>query len=332
MHIADKPAHIVWQGGEGMKLLAAASLLVALLGGAAILGGEPSPPPAEDYVLVVESPQTPEQTVAVLTEGSVCELPLAEYLTGVVMAECLPTFSTETLKAQAVAARTFAAKTAQAAKHPEADVCADPACCQAYAPPQTLREKLGAAYAPYRERAAAAVEATAGELLRYDGELIDAVYFSCSGGRSEPAKAVWGGDVPYLQSVESPGEEGCAKFESRTEVPLLQFRQTLLDSGVPLTLSPLPQDWFGEIVRSEGGGVLTAEIGGASFTGAQLRAMFALPSTNLRFSVDGGSVVIETRGYGHRVGMSQYGAEAMAQRGCDYRAILRHYYTGVQIG
>ena len=318
------------QGGIRVKLLAA-GVLIALLGGALLLGREPSQP-QQDYVLVIEERAQPAaQTVAVKTDGSVAELPLDEYLTGVVMAECLPSFSAETLKAQAVAARTFAEKTAQSHKHADADVCADPACCQAYENPAALREKLGAAYEAYREKAASAVRDTAGQTLRYGGELIDAVYFSCSGGRSEPAAAVWGGDVPYLRSVESPGEEDCGKFEGRFAFSLYEFRGRLQAADPSAVFSVLPQDWFGKITRSDGGGVLTAQLGGAEFTGTQLRSLFSLPSTNMSFAVEGGDVVITTRGYGHRVGMSQYGAEAMARSGADYRAILQHYYTGVEI-
>ena len=131
------------------------------------------------------APASTEETVCLLNGDTIETLPLSAYLTGVVLSEMPPEFAPEALKAQAVAARTFTQKRRQSAKHEHADVCADSACCQAWSSEAALRERFGANYDTYAEKARAAVEATRGEVLLYDGVLIDATYFSCSGGRTE---------------------------------------------------------------------------------------------------------------------------------------------------
>ena len=270
-------------------------------------------------------------TVSLLTEGGVISLSLREYLTGVVLSEMPASFSAEALKAQAVAARTFTLKKLEASKHADADLCADSACCQAWTSREALAEKLGSAFSQYWQKAAAAVAGTDGLVLTYDGQLIDAVYFSCSGGSTEDAVAVWGGDVPYLQAVESPGEEISGKFETQVTVPLAQFRQILEAADPDVWLSGSADSWFGPCSLTEGGGVATWEIGGQSFTGTQLRSLFSLNSAKFTISAGDSEIVFSVSGYGHRVGMSQYGAEAMARAGSDFEEILLHYYTGVTL-
>lgn len=270
-------------------------------------------------------------TVSLLTEGGVVSLSLREYLTGVVLSEMPASFSAEALKAQAVAARTFTLKKLEASKHADADLCADSACCQAWTSREALAEKLGSAFSQYWQKAAEAVTGTDGLVLTYGGQLIDAVYFSCSGGSTEDAVAVWGGDVPYLQAVESPGEEISKKFETQVTVPLAQFRQILEAADPDVWFSGSADSWFGPCSRTEGGGVATWEIGGQSFTGTQLRSLFSLNSANFIISAGDSEIVFTVSGYGHRVGMSQYGAEAMARAGSDFEEILLHYYTGVTL-
>ena len=321
-----------------MKLMAVLGIL-ALAAGAVFQTRQGPAKEREEYVLVIDESRAdgapaeaiaPEQTVRLRLGDTVEELPLNEYLTCVVLSETLPTFSPEALKAQAVAARTFTWKTAQTGKHPDADVCGDPACCQAYAAPEELRARFGEDFDDYWQNAADAVAATDGEAVYYGGELIEAVYYSCSGGRSEPAVAVWGGDVPYLQAVESPGEEFSPTYAGVTAVPIPAFRRVLRESaGVELPV--FPEDWFGEVTYTDGGGVQTARVGGKDLAGTELRRWFSLPSTRFTMELSGPDVVFHTLGYGHRVGMSQYGAEAMARQGKTYREILKHYYTGVEI-
>ena len=144
--------------------------------------------------------------MTLLTPDGTRELELDEYLTAVVLCEMPPDFEPEALRAQAVAARTFACRQMRGGKHEGGAVCASSACCQAWRSEDELRERLGIEFDADWEKAADAVTATHDEVLTYDGALIDATFFSCSGGRTEAAVAVWGSDVPYLQSVESIGK------------------------------------------------------------------------------------------------------------------------------
>lgn len=269
--------------------------------------------------------------VALETEGGVETLPLDDYLTGVVLSEMPASFSEAALEAQAVAARTFTLKQMEAGKHAEADLCADSQCCQAWTSRDALAEKLGGSFAMYWDKAAQAVAATDGLVLTYDGALIDAVYFSCSGGTTEDAVAVWGGDVPYLQSVESPGEEISGKFETTVTVSTAEFQRILQTANPAVWLSGAPSTWFGAATVTDGGGVDTLEIGGQRFRGTELRTLFGLNSAKFTVSASAEEIVFTVSGYGHRVGMSQYGAEAMARAGADFEEILLHYYTGVDI-
>ena len=308
-------------------LALAAVLLLPSKAGKETTAAEPEP-----FVVVVQ-PQTgaPEQTLRVLRDGQLEELELDTYLTQVVLSEMPASFAQEALKAQAVAARTFTCRQLEAGKHADADVCADSGCCQACLTVQQLRTRYGVDFPAAWDKAAAAVQDTQGEVLTYNGRLIDAVYFSCSGGSTEDAAAVWGADVPYLRSVESPGEQDAAKYESRVCVTAEAFAETLrsLDSAVQLTGDP--DEWIQRITRTAGGGVELLTAGGREFSGVQLRRAFGLNSTKFTLLYENGTFSFDVLGYGHRVGMSQYGADAIARLGFDYAVILRYYYRGAAL-
>jgi stage II sporulation protein D len=176
------------------------------------------------------------------------------------------------------------------------------------------------------DKVRAAVADTDGLVLEYGGELIDATYFSCSGGVTEDAVAVWGRDVPYLQSVQSPGEESAPRFRDSISFSAAEFAEKL-----GLSAKGDPSGWFGAVTRTEGGGVETMTIRGKSFTGTQLRSKLGLRSTAFEVAVSGRTITVTTRGFGHRVGMSQYGAQAMAKAGSTCDEILAHYYTGAEL-
>jgi len=311
------------------------SLLMAMLLPAYLLP-EPEAMPVRAEVLILrdepeETPQ-PEETVIRLDTGQGVEsLPLDQYLTGVLLAEMPASFEPEALKAQAVAARTFALRRMSQSKHWDCDLCGSSGCCQAWLSQSAVREKLGSAWEGYWKKAADAVEATKGQVLHYNGQLIDAVYFSCSGGMTEAAAAVWGSDVPYLQPVSSPGEEQASRYQSEVRVPLKQFQSQLEQENGAVRFGANPAAWFGELVQTPGNGVYTMEIGGQTFRGTVLRRLFGLNSTCFAVSVEQDAVVFSVTGFGHRVGMSQYGANAMAVEGKSYQEILQHYYTGVEI-
>lgn len=271
------------------------------------------------------------QTVRLLDGGAVTALSVEDYLTGVLLSEMPAEFETEARKAQAVAARTFTCRKLLQPKHENADVCAEASCCQAWTSQERLRQKYGASFDTVWSAAREAVRQTAGQVLTYDGQLIDAVYFSCSGGATEAAVAVWGTDVPYLQAVESPGEEAAPRFSSRAVFSPEEFSQRLMQENPDVQLSGSPDAWLGETTRSAGGGVAACSIGGVSFSGTQLRRMFGLNSTRLTLSYQDGDFVFDVTGFGHRVGMSQYGAQTMAQLGFSYRTILQYYYQGAEV-
>lgn len=306
--------------------------LLAFLGGAALDMRDTQPIFVNDYVLVIEEKMNEdienETTIHLKTDGGIQEIFLEEYLVGVVLTEMPASFELDAMKAQAVAARTFAM---QSDKHDEYDLCTDSGCCQAWRSPSQLRQVFGDNYVEILGKGTAAVQDTKGEVLYYGEELIEAVYFSCSGGMSEPAVAVWGTDVPYLQAVQSPGEEDSSKFYSEIGFDFMEFQRILQSAEPNIKFSVIPQDWIGKTTFSAGGGVANMDLAGVTFTGTQLRSLFSLPSTKFSIAVQGGEMVFSVNGYGHRVGMSQYGANAMAKAGSDYKEILQHYYTGVSI-
>jgi stage II sporulation protein D len=209
-------------------------------------------------------------------------------------------------------------------KHGAGVLCDASGCCQGYV---STEEYLAGGGTPENlEKVKAAVMETDSLVLEYEGELIEAVYFSSSGGKTEAAVAVWGAEFPYLQSVDSPGEEGARYHTDSLLIPSGEFSRLL---GLEL-----PEDsavWFGAVKYTEGGGVETMEIAGKTFSGTELRALLGLRSTAFTMEPAGEYIRIATRGYGHRVGMSQYGANAMALTGHTWQQILQHYYPGTVI-
>ena len=263
---------------------------------------------------------TKDSAVSVcLTDGT--ELSLDAYLQRVLLGEMPISFEKEALKAQAVAARTYTAKAMAGGKH-GGKLCTDSTCCQAFCDAAAF-----ASFTPEeREKAADAVRETDALVLTYDGALIEATFFSCSRGRTEDAVAVWGTDYPYLRSVESPGEEA-AKYD--TDSRLVSKRE--LETALEITLSDNAASWAGAVQLTSGGGVETIELGGKRFLGVYLRKALGLRSTAFTVTPEGDALRFDTRGYGHRVGLSQYGANAMAADGADFREILRHYYPGTAL-
>ena len=264
-------------------------------------------------------------TLTVLNRsGNLQQMTLEDYLLGVVLAEMPASFEPEALKAQAVVARTYTCKRMEGGKHDAAAVCMDPGCCQGFRAPADYLDEGGKQTAVDKVRSA--VKSTDGQVLHYDGSLIDATYFSCSGGSTEAAVAVWGQDVPYLRAVDSPGEEDAPRFTDSVSFTTSEFagKLGLSDQGDPAS-------WFGAVRYTEGGGVDTMVIRGKTFTGPRLRSALGLRSTAFSVSVDGKTITVTTRGCGHRVGMSQYGAQAMARTGSSCAEILAHYYTGAEL-
>ena len=263
--------------------------------------------------------------VQVRSGDRIWEMELEEYIAGVVLAEMPASFEAEALKAQSVAARTYTRKAmSTGGKHGDGSICTDSGCCQAYISREDYLLRGGTSEAA--DKVLNACRYTEGMVLEYKGELIEATYFSCSGGETESALAVWGGDIPYLQSVPSPGEEGSAVYEQTLSFTPEQFSRAL---GQNLTGSP--KDWVTITTYTEGGGVAEMTVGGKVYSGTTLRTLLGLRSTAFTLKAEDSRITITTRGYGHRVGMSQYGADAMAAGGSTFREILSHYYPGTEL-
>ena len=265
-------------------------------------------------------------TVLLRTEdGTVRTMELEEYLTGVILAEMPADFEQEALKAQAVAARTFARKAGiTGGKHGDGSLCAQSGCCQGYI--TTWQYLMNGGTDQNLNRVRRAVADTAGEVLTYEGELIEATYFACSGGKTEDAAAVWGAEYPYLVPVDSPGEEQAAHYRDTVCFTPQEFQ-----TAIGRQLTGEPAGWFRNLHYTSGGGVESVEIGGEAYTGTELRGLLGLRSTAFSITITRDAIQLETKGYGHRVGMSQYGADAMAVSGSDYREILGHYYPGTDV-
>ena len=309
----------------------ALSFFVLLLRGCAIAGQETEEP--------LPIPEDISAVIAVYDDENDCvrSMPLEEYLCGVVAAEMPASFEPEALKAQAIAARTFTLRHLAACGGTPcgrlgADICTDSACCQSYRSPEQLAEKWGTDAEYYSGRIREAVYGTAGEVATYDGELIEALYHSTAGGVTENSENVFASAEPYLVSVASPGEEGTAHYAETTTFSSKSFA-TKLNAAFPkagLSEKKL-EEQVRIISRYASGRVESVQIGAIEVTGRQLRGALDLPSANFTIEFTDGDVRIATLGYGHGVGMSQYGANAMAKEGADYRAILQHYYTGIEI-
>lgn len=257
--------------------------------------------------------------------GEVEKVDMDQYLLGVVLAEMPVSFEMEALKAQSVVARTFTRKAyITDGKHDDGSVCTNPGCCQAYISPEAYLAQGGTQEGVDKVRFA--IGATTGYVLTYEEQLIEATYFSCSGGTTEEAAAVWGTEYPYLQAVDSPGEEQAAHYTDTVIFTPEEFQTAL---GASLTGSP--RSWIGTTTYTAGGGVETMVIGGESYLGTQLRSLLGLRSTAFTVVTEEEEITITTRGYGHRVGMSQYGADAMAVTGSTYQEILAHYYPGTTL-
>lgn len=248
-------------------------------------------------------------------DGSVDEVELETYLIGVVASEMKVSFALEALKAQAVAARTFVV-----ARNFEVD---DTSASQVYRDEQQLKEAWSDQYETYHDKISQAVSETKGKVLTYQGAYITAAFFSSCNGYTNNSEDYWKNAQPYLRSVESPWDvkiEGNVQSVSFTRAELANA----LGFAQPITSIQPP-------IRYDNGYVKSVAIDGIIFTGRELREALQLRSSAFEITVKEGEVLFTTHGFGHGIGMSQYGADAMAQAGATYEEILHHYYTDVEI-
>lgn len=275
-------------------------------------------------LLFVEEKEEEECDLLITVEGVAEPLPLEEYVIGVAAGEMPANFHPEALKAQVIAARTYAARNTDKGKKPIAkDVSA-----QVYRTEAERKERWGKSFKEYEQKIRRAQEETKGQIIVHGEEIISAMFFSTSNGKTEAAQNFSGYPVAYLKSVESPGEEVVAPdMERKQQMTLTEWNRKL---GVKWTAN----DFRGlQLVRNQTGRVQKMTTGLYETSGRQVREKLQLASTdfNIAYDVNNQIVHVTTVGYGHGVGMSQYGAEAFAQKGWSAEQILQHYYSDTSI-
>jgi len=273
------------------------------------------------------------------SSGKIEHIQLEEYVKGVVAAEMPGSFEIEALKAQAVAARTYICKRlismggSGCLLHSGADVCDDPKHCQAWINKAQMLKKWGIfSYYHYYSKINQAVMGTKGIVILYNNEPIDPVFFSTSNGKTENSEDVWENYVPYLRSVISPGEENTQKFISTKQISVDEVTKLISKKWPDITVNTAnPESQWKVLERGAGGRIKTIQIGEKTVKGSEFRMLFGLNSADISWERVGKNIKFTCVGYGHGVGMSQYGANAMAKNGSTYEEILKHYYTGVEV-
>ncbi len=259
--------------------------------------------------------------------GKVEEMAVRDYLFSVVAAEMPALYETEALKAQTVAAYTYAMYKAASSDN-DYDITDDSSIDQAFVTVEAAREKWGENADTYEEKIRSAVDSVLYEKITYDSKLILAAYHAISSGKTENAADIWGGNYSYLTSVESTGDKLSPNFLSTQNFTADELKEKLAEY---VSLDGGGDGWVGEIKRTESGSVITAVIGGKAIAGDKIRSALSLRSANFDIAFAEGSFTFTVRGYGHGIGMSQYGAHYMAMQGKTYKEILVHYYPGCSV-
>ena len=253
------------------------------------------------------------------SSGEVIDIALEEYLIGVVAAEMPASFNIEALKAQAIVARTYTMKLIESNR-----TITDTVTTQSYKDNDALKVMWQGSYNTYYNKIKTAVNDTKGIYITYNGNIIDAVYHSTSNGFTEDSINVWGNEFPYLKTVSSPWDTSASSFLRTIDITYEEISSKL---GFSFT-----KDTMIEIIsRDASNRISKIKIGDKEHTGVELRNLLGLRSADFDVTLNASSISITTRGYGHGVGMSQYGANGMANSGYNYDAILKHYYTGVEL-
>jgi len=265
--------------------------------------------------------------------GEVETITMNEYLYGVVSAEMPADYETEALKTQAIVARTYTAyKMFKGSKHENADICDSASCCQAWISKENRLAKWNAETSQSNwDKIVSAVDSTENLIITYDEEPINAFFHSNSGGTTEIVSNVWGGtDYPYLQSVATSGEEGYSQYSSEVVLTKDELIQKIKEAYPEAEIDFNLENQIQILEYTDSGRVRTIQFGNISISGVEARTIFGLKSA--KFSVEvGENVSFKVVGYGHGVGLSQTGADAMAKTGANYEQIINHYYSNVKI-
>lgn len=278
----------------------------------------------------------PTISVYDVDEDKIKKMDMEEYLYGVLASEMPSTFDEEALKAQAIAARTYVIYKKEnniKSGHSNAVVCTNSAHCQAYTSYEKLKTIKGedwikTDYVKIKK----AVDSTKGQILTYDDKAILPLYFSTSSGKTENSEDVFSTQYPYLVSVESPYEKKSPKYLTTYSIEKSKFIKYIKDvyPSLNISVNKLDKEIYIES-RTKGGSVKTIKIGNISMSGIDMRKILNLNSANFTINYSGDKMKFIVKGYGHGVGMSQWGAEGMAQQGSKYYDILFHYFKNTNI-
>ena len=314
-------------------LLAALLFALPVFTVTVVRGQRASEQPEEPIHLLPPGEIDSARTLRVLDGDTVTEMSFSDYLQGVLRAEMPASFQEDALRAQAVAARTYTYyKMSSGGNHGDtADICTDHSCCQAFLGKEKAADNWGKNAERYEAKIENAVSATDGQVMLYGGAPILAVFHSSSAGETWNSGEVWAQDLPDLQSVSSPEGEGVPNYYSTVELTEAEFREKFLAARPEADLSGPASGWIRDPVM-DGVHVESVTIGGVSVSGPLVRSIFGLRSASFTAEAGDGKITFYVTGYGHGVGLSQYGANAMAEAGSTWREILEHYYTGVTIG
>ena len=218
-------------------------------------------------------------------------------------------------------------------KHGSADICDDYRCCQAWISKEDRLAKWSENEAEANwNKITEAVDSTQGKIITYNGSPIDAFFHSNSGGTTETANNVWGGDnFPYLQSVQTSGEDGYTQYSSGVELTKDDFINKIKEKHQDFEINFDDPNSIQILEYTESGRVRTIKLGNIQIAGTEARTLFGLKSTNFSFEIDGDKIKFNVLGYGHGVGMSQTGADSMAKAGSNCEEIIKHFYNGVDV-
>lgn len=260
--------------------------------------------------------------------GTVTEMTAEEYIFGVLAAEMPALYDEEALKAQAVASYTFACYRRGENADKDYDLTTDFGTDQSFITEEEAREKWGEKADEYCDKLKGVVKEVENLAITYDGKPILAVYHALSSGKTEDCKNVWGKDYPYLRAVASPGDSLASNYIKKAVFSADEVKDKL---SKMVKLSGEPQGYFGKTERTASGTVKSIEVCGADLSGAEIRSAFSLRSSNFEILYKDDEFTFTVYGYGHGVGMSQYGADYMAKQGSDFKEILLHYYSGCKV-
>lgn len=263
------------------------------------------------------------------------EVKLDEYLCNVVSAEMPVDFDIEALKAQAIVARTYTIYKIihNEGKHDGADICDSSSCCQAWI---SKEDRFNRWEEESREsnwnKISTSINETIGKIITYENEPINAFFHSNSGGITEIPLNVWGGlGYPYLQVVETSGEDEYSQYSSEVILTKSELLERLKEQYSDIEIDFNSEDSIKILENTESGRVRTIQFGNKNLSGVEARTLLGLRSTNFEISIDEDNIKFSVIGYGHGVGMSQTGADALAKQGYDYEEIIKHFYVGVEI-